>query len=185
MGSSLGWGESSTPANFPVPYLMVLLDAALAKDKVFVEEVRGRVEAAFATGLWGVGGGGGMKLSGNSSGRVNSLIGSPCDCSMSFAALPGRDPGRGDDDSSTLGSENDLVFGDGASNTDGKGGSVFRTLTLSLGGDGKMFSMSDMSILDAVDSGRDMTARSYLGTVSYFHYFSSSARWCRPQKMIK
>lgn len=155
-GSSLGCGDSSTPANFPVPYLRVLLDAALANESVLVEAVWGRVGA---TGDLGDGGGG-MKLSGISSGRENSLSGSPCDWSMSFAALPGREPRRGDGNN-TLGSEKDLVFGD-ASNTGGNGGSVFRTLTLNLGGDGKIFSMSDMSMVDAVDSGRDMAAHSDL-----------------------
>lgn len=160
-GSSLGRGESSTPEYLPVPYLIVLLVSALAKESVFVEAVTG-LGRSLAAGGGGGGSGGGMKSSLMSSGRDSSRMASPCmGGNRSLAGLPTRDGDnalRGDDNILESGLRLPLGLPLGDSSTDGKGGSVFRMLTLSLGGDGKLFSISDMSIVDPVDSGRDMTA---------------------------
>lgn len=51
-GSSLGCGTSSTPANFPWPYRIVLFDAVLANDNLFVEAVMG-LKGSFDIGLGG------------------------------------------------------------------------------------------------------------------------------------
>ncbi len=159
-GSSLGCGESSTPENLPVPYLIVLLVPWLEmKESVFVEAVRGRYWS-LDTGI----GGGGTKLSLMSSGRDSSLIGAPCDGNSSFVALPrrGDDTVLGDELGDGLG----LALGD--SITGGKGGSVFRILTLSRGGVGKLFSISAMSMVDSSDTGRDMTITTARSEPLYF-----------------